>query len=34
VDETGRSIALREMIHKFPRGRDLPSIVNGEVGAT
>jgi OmcA/MtrC family decaheme c-type cytochrome len=33
-DEMGRSIALREMIHKIHRGRDLPSIVNGEVGAT
>jgi OmcA/MtrC family decaheme c-type cytochrome len=33
VDPKGTSIALKQMIHKIHRGKDLPSIVNGPPGA-
>jgi hypothetical protein len=31
--DTGNSIALLDMVHRIHRGRDLPSIVDGAVGA-
>ena len=33
-DETGTSIELQQMIHRIHHGKELPSIVNGALGAT